>query len=110
MHQDNKSATLLKENSCKLSGKCTQHIEIQHGFITDIKCKTARVEYCPTEEMVADFFTKPLQGRLFLKLRCIIMGETTDVTALGTLGTEHRSVFNQHALTPSPTRPRPTVM
>ena len=32
-----------------------------------------RIEYCPTGDMVADFFTKPLQGSLFQKLRAIIL-------------------------------------
>ena len=30
--------------------------------------------YCPTESMIADYFTKPLQGALFFKLRDAIMG------------------------------------
>ena len=33
-----------------------------------------RVEYCPTHLMLADFFTKPLMGELFRKLRSVIMG------------------------------------
>ena len=32
------------------------------------------VVYCPTEEMLADFFTKPLQGALFRKFRDVVMG------------------------------------
>lgn len=32
--------------------------------------------YTPTEEMVADFFTKPLQGRLFIKMRDKLLGNT----------------------------------
>ena len=32
-----------------------------------------RVEYCPTEEMIGDFFTKPLQGSLFRKFRALIL-------------------------------------
>jgi hypothetical protein len=32
------------------------------------------VVYCPTEDMLADFFTKPLQGSLFVKFRDVIMG------------------------------------
>jgi len=32
-----------------------------------------KIEYCPTKEMVADFFTKPLQGSQFIKLRDQIM-------------------------------------
>lgn len=32
------------------------------------------IEYCPTDEMVGDFFTKPLQGSKFVKFRSIILG------------------------------------
>ena len=32
-----------------------------------------KIEYCPTKEMVADFFSKPLQGSQFIKLRDQIM-------------------------------------
>ena len=31
------------------------------------------LQYCPTADMIADFFTKPLQGRLFRKLRAFIL-------------------------------------
>ena len=33
-----------------------------------------KVEYCPTELMLADFYTKPLQGRLFKRFRDVLMG------------------------------------
>ena len=33
------------------------------------------MEFCPTDEMWADYFTKPLQGSKFLFLRQIIMNE-----------------------------------
>jgi len=33
-----------------------------------------KVIYCPTEEMLADFFTKPLQGALFREFRDVVMG------------------------------------
>ena len=32
------------------------------------------VTHCPTEQMIADYFTKPLQGNLFTTLRDTIMG------------------------------------
>ena len=32
------------------------------------------VLYCPTQEMLADFFTKPLQGALFNRFRRVLMG------------------------------------
>jgi hypothetical protein len=33
------------------------------------------VQYCPTEQMLADFVTRPLQGSLFRKFREVIMGQ-----------------------------------
>ena len=32
------------------------------------------MEYCPTDCMLGDFFTKPLQGKLFHDMRDVIMG------------------------------------
>ena len=32
------------------------------------------IEHCPTEAMLADFFTKPLQGSLFRKFRSVLLG------------------------------------
>ena len=53
----------------------SQHIKIKYFFITEkIKEQEMKVLYCPTEEMLADFYTKPLQGRLFRIMREIIMG------------------------------------
>ena len=33
-----------------------------------------RIEHCPSIDMLADFFTKPLQGHLFKNFRDVIMG------------------------------------
>ena len=38
-----------------------------------INNKEIRVEYCPTKMMVADFYTKPLQGKIFRLFRNTIM-------------------------------------
>ena len=38
--------------------------------------------YGPTEIMVADYFTKSLQGSLFVKLRNVIMGYSHPITLL----------------------------
>ncbi len=72
--QDNQSTILLENNGKRSSSKRTRHIDIRYYFVTDrIKSKEIRVEYCPTESMVGDYFSKPLQGRLFVKLRNKIM-------------------------------------
>ena len=53
----------------------SRHIHIRHFFVKDlIDKKKIRVLYCPTTKMLADFFTKPLQGELFRFFRNIIMG------------------------------------
>jgi hypothetical protein len=36
--------------------------------------KEVTIDWCPTKQMVADFMTKPLQGRQFRNLRDYIMG------------------------------------
>ena len=73
--QDNKSLMLLERNGKASSGKRTKHINVRYFFITDQIWKgEARVEWCPTKEMVADFLTKPLQGAHFKRFRDLIMG------------------------------------
>ena len=75
IYQDNMSSILLERNGRSSSGKQTRHINIRYYFMADrIENRELRMAYCPTEEMVADFYTKPLQGRLFRKLRNVIMG------------------------------------
>ena len=39
-----------------------------------IKDKEIKIIYCPTKEILADFFTKLLQGVLFIQLRNAILG------------------------------------
>jgi Reverse transcriptase (RNA-dependent DNA polymerase) len=82
--QDNQSAMLLEQNGRASSGRRTRHINIRYFFVTDrVKNGEVRIEYCPTGEMVADFFTKPLQGSLFRKLRGMILNESGQGAAVG---------------------------
>ena len=76
LFQDNQSAMYLEKNGINSSSRNTRHINIRYYFIKD-RIKSGEVEliHCPTENMVADFFTKPLQGKRFMMLRKIIMGE-----------------------------------
>lgn len=53
--------------------------EIRYYFITDnIQRGNVKVEYCPTELMLADFFTKPLQGTLFRQFRARLLNMPHD--------------------------------
>jgi hypothetical protein len=73
--QDNKSLIQLEQNGKTLSGKHTRHINIKYFFITDrVNIKEISIGWCPTNKMVADFMTKPLQGSHFHNLRDYIMG------------------------------------
>jgi hypothetical protein len=73
LYQDNQSAMLLERNGRRSTSKRTRHINIRYFFIADcIEKGDVKVEYCPTEDMVADIcniFTKPLQGSAFHKFR-----------------------------------------
>jgi hypothetical protein len=79
LFQDNKSAIILHKNGTASSSRNTRHINIRYFFIKDrIKAGEIEVIHCPSNEMVADFFSKPLQGKRFLELRNIIMGTQVD--------------------------------
>ena len=75
VYQDNQSTMLLCYNGRHSSGKKTRHIEIRYYFITadHVKRKNIRLEYCHTEAMISDFFTKPLQRSQFRKFRDFIL-------------------------------------
>ena len=73
VYQDNKSAMLLEENGRLSAGKRSRHLNIRYFFVTDmIKKGMFQVQYCPTGDMIADFFTKPTQGGTFKKFRKLI--------------------------------------
>ena len=81
LYQDNESAILLENNGRLSCRKGTQHIDIQYFYVTDMVTKgEVKIVHCPTSEMIADFFTKPLQGKLFQKFRDLILGlDDTDM-------------------------------
>lgn len=73
--QDNQSAIRLEKNGRNLCTGNSRHIDIRFFFVKDrVDKKEIFICYCPTDIMLADFFTKPLQGRLFKFFRDIIMG------------------------------------
>jgi KUP system potassium uptake protein len=73
--QDNQSTIRFEKNGRKSCGPNSRHIDIRYFFIKDrLGLEDVDVRYCPTEQMLADFFTKPLQGNLFRKFREVIMG------------------------------------
>ena len=74
-YQDNQSAIKFEKNGRSSCGPNSRHIDIRYFFIKDrLGIENIEVRHCPTEEMLADFFTKPLQGNLFRKFREVIQG------------------------------------
>ena len=75
LYQDNQSTILMLKNGRNSCTGNSRHINIRYFFVKDrIDKKELRVEYCPSLIMLADYFTKPLQGHLFQKFRDVIMG------------------------------------
>ena len=73
-YQYNESALKLESNSMKSAGDKLRHIHIRLIFIKDImKRENIEVKHCPTKRMMANYYTKPLQGSLFKNMRDIIM-------------------------------------
>jgi hypothetical protein len=75
VHQDNMSTIALAEKGRSTSAR-TRHINLRYFFIQDrIAQGDIVIAYTPTEDMTADILTKPLQGKLFQKLRRDLLGE-----------------------------------
>jgi hypothetical protein len=92
-YQDNQSTIRFEKNGRRSCGPNSRHIDIRYFFIKDrIGLEGIDVQHCPTEQMQADFFTKPLQGSLFRKFREVIMG--------------HRHIDSLKEAMPTPTQER----
>jgi len=74
-YQDNQSAIRLTKNGRASCGQKSCHIDIRFFFMQDrFESEGISVVYCPTDEMLVDFFTKPLQGSLFRKFPAVLLG------------------------------------
>ena len=73
--QDNQSAIRLEKNGRNSCTGNSRHIDIKYFFVKDrIENGEVSVSYCPTLSMLADFYTKAVQGGLFTKFRNALMG------------------------------------
>ena len=74
IYQDNTNTMKLQNNGKLSSGKSTRHFDIKLCYITDLFSRNkVEVRYCPTDEMLADYMTKPLVGAKFKLFRDLIM-------------------------------------
>ena len=75
LHQDNQSAIRLERNGKISNGKRTRAMNIRYFFVTDqVEKGNMVIRYLPTEDMVAEMNTKPLQGKKFKEFRDEILG------------------------------------
>jgi Reverse transcriptase (RNA-dependent DNA polymerase) len=89
--QDNISAIRLETNGRAPVGCPSRNIDIRYFFMKDrIKVEILLVRHCPTEYMLADFLTKPLQGNFFCTFRDVIMGYKHTNTMAHPFGPEER--------------------
>ena len=90
LYQDNKSAILLEVNGRQSSSKRTRHMNIRYFYIKDsVDNKTIDIENCDSNQMHCDFFTKPLQGMKFHKMRDTVM----NIDPNSKYHSDHRSVL-----------------
>jgi hypothetical protein len=91
LYQDNKSSILLEKNGKQSSSKRTRHMHIRYFFVQDcVINKKITIVHCSSDNMIADYFTKPLQGKLFYKFRDEIM----NIGSNSKYHSTHRSVLS----------------
>ena len=74
IYEDNEAAIHLVKNG-KSNSDRKKHIALRHFFVKQyFEDGTSNIVHCPTEDMIADILTKPLQRQQFFKLRAIALG------------------------------------
>ena len=74
-NQDNQSEMKLEVNGKRSCGSGSRHINIRYFFMKNrLDTENINITYCPTEEMLADLYAKPLQSNLFRIFRDVVMG------------------------------------
>jgi hypothetical protein len=90
VYQDSQSAILLEKNGPASSSKRTRHLSIRSVFVTDrVNSGEVEIKYCLTGMMIADLFTKALQGTAFKVFLDLILNADHDSNR----GQDHRSVL-----------------
>jgi hypothetical protein len=70
---------LLEANGKASSSNRTKHIRFRYFFIKDrVANGDIAIKHCPTDDMLTNQFTKPLQGGMFRTFRAEIQGIPAD--------------------------------
>jgi KUP system potassium uptake protein len=71
--EDNQSAIAYSQNA--LANEKTKHDGLKWHFLNNhVEHGTIKLRYLPTDQMVADMFTKPLLGHVLARHRSTILG------------------------------------
>ena len=75
LYQDNQSAMKMEKNGRNSCTGNSRHVNIRYFWVKDrIEKGEIDLRYCPTEKMLADYFTKALQGAAFMRFWYVVMG------------------------------------
>ena len=75
LNQDNMAAMRMEVNGVLSRGKKSRHVDVRFFFIKDrVERGEIDIGFCGTDDMVADYLTKPLQGNKFYRFRDAILG------------------------------------
>jgi hypothetical protein len=84
--EGNESTMILMKNGRLSSGKHTKHLDIRYFYVKDLIDRgIVKLSHCVSDEMLGDFFTKPVQGKRFQILRDILLNIDSTV--------DHRSML-----------------
>ena len=73
--QDNTSTILMEKNERNCLGKRNRAIDVRYFSIKDsVQRGDIEIKHIGSNYMIADFFTKCLQGKKFLEVRKLILG------------------------------------
>jgi Reverse transcriptase (RNA-dependent DNA polymerase)/Zinc knuckle len=107
LEQDNESAIKLEKNGRSSAGPKSRHIDIRFFWMKDrVQQEDILIRHCPTLQMLADFFTKPLQGALFRRFRDVLLGYKHVNTLLEDLQCHATNELPSTATTLSPVEER----
>ena len=67
----------MLKNGKSSCGSKSRHIHIRYFFSKDVvEREDMEILHCPTDEMIANFYIKLLQGKQYYNLRQLIMGHS----------------------------------
>ena len=96
IYRDNQASMKLENNGKSSSSSRTRHFNIKYFYITDlIKRGSMKTRYCSTDNMIADYMTKPLMGRKFHQFRQSIMNLPNNINN-GTKKLTKQKLSKQH--------------